>query len=48
MDWVLANGCFITICNEVIILVYQHVIALIKLFLLDYEHPVFCWLVLKD
>ena len=45
----MANGHFITIfCNEVIILVYQHVIALIKLFLLDYEHPVFCWLVSKD
>ena len=29
----MANGHFITIfCNEVIILVYQHVIALIKLF----------------
>ena len=40
--------CFTTICHEVIILVYQRAKALIKLLLLGYEHPVFCWLVLKD
>ena len=28
------TGCFTTICHEVIILVYQHAIALIKLLLL--------------